>query len=278
MSAKKFLGALLAAGIGMYTAGGVSDAQAAPPKKEAAPVAAAFPPMTTRPITLSFPGISFGMPPNKVADAIDAIIDADYKPKYKEVSPGVNMRALDAEVAEAKAQFRRSRIDFGKLPTGVDASPLRGEYSYNNQETMMTLSRNGENVEFFFIQDRLWKMIGEHHLSDKSSYGKDFQASVAKFSGLYGVAGRLLQPDGTTRFAVEVDWKDQNNHLRIIQRSDTQIGVALEDVATWQALPSLRVNKPTQDNGIDPSVAGALRKDEAPPGPPDKKAPPPKKK
>jgi hypothetical protein len=58
------------------------------------------------------------------------------------------------------------------------------------------------------------------------------------------------------------------------------IGVALEDAATWQALPSLRVNKPVQDNGIDPAVAAAIRKDDAPPGPPDKKAPPtpPKKK
>jgi hypothetical protein len=278
MSSKRFLGALLAAGIGIIQAAPIADAGAAPPppKKEAA--AASFPPMTTKPITLSFPGIVFGMPPNKVADAIDAIIDADYKPKYKEVSPGVNMRALDAEVAERKAEFRRSRIDFGKLPTGVDASPLRGEYTYNNKETLMTLSRNGENVHFFFIQDRLWKMIGEHHLSETSSYGKDFQASVTKFAGIYGVAGRVLQPDGKARFAVEVDWKDANNHLRIIQRSDTAIGVALEDITTWQALASLRTNKPSEDNGIDPAVAAAVRKDDAPPGPPDKKAPPPPKK
>jgi len=270
------MGGLLAAGIAISTGSVVSDAMAAPPAKKEAP-AAAFPPMTTRPITLSFPGIVFGMPPEKVASSIDTIIDNDYKPKYKEVSPGVNMRALDAEVAEKKAEFRRSRIDFGKLPTGVDASPLRGEYSYNNQESMMTLARNGENIEFFFIQNRLWKMIGEHHLSDTSSYGKDFQASVVKFSSINGVAGRLLQPDNTTRFAVEVDWKDANNHLRIIQRSDTWIGVALEDIGTWQALPSLRPNKPAADNGIDPTVAGALRKEEPPPGPPEKK-PPPKKK
>ena len=278
MKATRFLGVLLAAGIGIYCASVVTDAEAAPPpKKEAAPSVAPFPPMTTRPITLSFPGIVFGMPPEKVASAIDGIIDNDYKAKYKDVSPGVNMRALDAEVAEAKSQFRRSRIDFGKLPTGVDASPLRGEYSYNNQETMMTLARNGENIEFFFIQNRLWKMIGEHHLAESSSYGKDFQTAVTKFASLYGVAGRLLQPDNTSRFAVEVDWKDAANHLRIIQRSDTLIGVALEDIGTWQALPSLRPNKPTADNGIDPSVAAAMRKEEAPPGPPEKK-PPPKKK
>jgi hypothetical protein len=270
------LGALLAAGIGITMASVVTDVQAAPPKKAAVPSVAPFPPMTSRPITLSFPGIGFGMPPEKVASAIDAMIDADYKPKYKEVQPGVNMRMLDAEVGELKAQFRRSRIDFGKLPTGLDSSPLRGEYSYNNQESMMTLSRNGENIEFFFIQNRLWKMIGEHHLSDASAYGKDFQSSVAKFAGLYGVPGRVLQPDGTTRFAVEVDWKDAANHLRMIQRSDTWIGVALEDIGTWQSLPSLRPNKPVVDSGIDPSVAGILRKDEAPPGPPEKT--PPKKK
>ena len=63
------------------------------------------------------------MPPKQVADAIDKIIDDDYRPQYKDVQPGVRMHALDAQVAEEKAEFRRSRIDFGKLPTGLDASP-----------------------------------------------------------------------------------------------------------------------------------------------------------
>jgi hypothetical protein len=242
-----------------------TDAAAKPPPKKE--VVLADPPMTARPINLSFPGIVFGMSPDRVATAIDAMIDADYKPKYKDVQPGVQMKALDAQIAEDKAAFRRSRIDFGKLPTGLDSSPLKGEFSYNNRETMMQLTRNGENVEFFFIQDRLWKIIGEHKLFEKSPYGKDYADSAVKFATLYGVAGRVLQPDYTSRYAVEVDWRDSSNHLRLIQRSDTAVGVALEDVGTWQSIASLRVNKPVVDAAIDPAVAAIMRHD-TPPGPP----------
>ena len=93
------------------------------------------------------------------------------------------------------------------------------------------------------------------------------------------MVGRVQQPDFQNRFAVEIDWKDASNHLRLIQRSDTAIGVALEDLGTWQTIASLRPNKPANDAGIDPAVAAAMRKNEAPPGPPEKndKKPPPKK-
>jgi hypothetical protein len=276
MKTTRFWGAVLLlplVGLAVAFTSTDANAQKKPPPK-VAPVAAE-PPMTARPINLAYPGIVFGMSPTRVADSIDRMLDADYKPKYKDVSPGVQMRALDAALAEEKAAYRRSRIDFGRLPTGLDSSPLKGEFSYNNRETMMTLTRNGEDVHFFFIQDRLWKIIGEHKLTERSPYGKNFTDSVTKFAGIYGTVGRILQPDYKDRFAVEVDWRDSNDHLRIIQRGDTAIGLALEDAATWQSLASLRPNKPVNDNGIDPAVAAAMRKDGPPPGPPppDKKKP-----
>lgn len=280
MKAKRLLGVILASGLGLVAMSQSSDVLAAggKPKPAAAPAAPSEPPMTKKAIAHSLTGVVWGQSPKQVAEAIDKILDEDYRPLYKDTQPGVAMRNLDAALAEAKDQFRRSRIDFGKLPTGVDSSPLRGEYTYQNKEAMMTLTRKGGTTSLFFIQDRLWKIIVEYKLSDSSALGKNYQEAVVKLTSIYGVPGRIVPADDK-HFATEVDWKDANIHLRAIQRSDTALGLAFEDNSTLASLASLRTFKPAEDNGIDPAVAAAMRgasPDPGPPAKPDPKAKPKK--
>lgn len=271
MNAKRNLGALLVAAcsLSMLTEGSMAWAQKGKKPKEEEPAPpAAEPPMVKKAIALSLKGISWGQSPKQVADQIDSIIDEDYRPIYKETQPGVKMKAVDAQVAEDKAEFRRSRVDFGKLPTGYDNTPLRGEFSYNNGETLMTLTRKGENIHFFFIKDKLWKIIEERKLNATSKLGPAFPDAAVKLSEWYGnVPGRVLQPDAN-RFNLEVDWRDATTHLRAVKRSDTALGLAFEENATLANLGALRVNKVKVDDGIDPDVAAAMRKDGPPQGPP----------
>jgi len=267
MKAKRLLGAFLATGL-MTMAAAPTVLAAGPPKPAAAPAAAPTP--VVKKIDLPIAGLSWGISPKQVGAAIDKLIEEDYRPLYKDTSPGVKMKALDAQMAEDKDQFRRSKIDFGKLPTGVDASPLRGEYSYNNKEMMMVLTRKGQVTNFFFIQDKLWKVIQEVKFSDASSQGKTLPEVAIKLTGKFAVPGRMLAADAT-RASLEVDWKDSATHLRLIERSDTAHALAFEDVGTVANLASLRVNKPVQDDGIDPSVAAIMRGADPAPPPPEKK-------
>jgi len=274
MKAKRLLSALLAAGLGLMAMSHSSEVLAAggTPKKEAAPPPQAEPPMTKKAIGLPLKGVSFGQSPKQVAEAIDNLLNEDYRPLYKEVQPGVKMKALDAQLAEDKDQFRRSRIDFGKLPTGVDATPLRGEYTYNNKEALLQLNRKGGVTTFFFIQERLWKIIVEYKLGDSSALGKNFTEGVSKLSSIYGVPGRVTPADAKT-LATTIAWKDNSTYLRAIQRSDTALGLAFEDASTLASLASLRSVKPVEDSGIDPAVAAAMRGPSAEPGPPAKADP-----
>jgi len=255
MKAKRVLGAFLAAGLGLVALTHAPDVLAKGKKEAAAP---SGPPTVKKTIALPLPGIVWGQSMKQVALAIDKILDDDYRPLYKDVQPGVKMKALDAQLAEAKNEFRRSRIDFGELPTGIDATPLRGEYTYRNKETLMTLLRKGEKVHFFFIQDKLWKVIREVALKEGAPLGKDYQDAVVKLSLSFGVPGRVLPPEGD-RYVTEVDWKDSNSHLRAVQRGDTAVALAYEDNATLGNLDTLRPNKPKPVNEIDPDVAAAVR-------------------
>jgi hypothetical protein len=286
MKASRIFGAVLTLGLGLAMVGAGGDALAQnkkpPAKKEpaAAPVAAE-PPMAKKPMVIEPSGLAWGMDHNKVAGVYDKQFDADYMPKYKAVSPGVKMKALDAALAEEKAVFRRSRIDFGKIPTGLDGTPLKGEFTYNNGESMMSVTRNGQTRYLFFIKGKLWKLIDEIKLAEGTPYGKDFQAAVVKLATVLGTPGRVLPPDAAKgRPMPEVDWKDPSNHIRAVQRSNTAFALILEDNVTLGSLASMRTNKPVEDSGIDPSVAAIMGGQSAPPGPPegDKGKPPAKGK
>jgi hypothetical protein len=251
---------------------GATDVQAQRGKakpKTAQPAPPAEPPVTKQAVALSPKGVAWGMTVKQLSEAYDRAIDEEFRAEYKKASPGVQMKRLDAMVAEQKSQFRRSRVDFGALPTTVDATPLKGEYTYNNKETLLTVERNGTTRHLFFIQDLLWKIIDEHNLGDASPYGKDFQAAVVKLASVFGVPGRVLPPDPAKgQYSTVVDWKDGRSHFRAIERSDTSFALVYEDLDTLARLASLRPNQAAEASLIDPDVADVVRRDDAPPAPP----------
>lgn len=281
MKANRLFCAVLAAGLGLVAITATTEAQAQPKGKKEAPQASTAEAIAKKSIALSPAGMAFGMSVKQVSEQIDKVLDDVYRPLYKQVSPGVKMKALDAALAEEKSTFRRSRIDFGKLPTGIDASPLKGEYSYLNKEAMMSFTREGRTRYFFFIQDRLWKIVDEHKLSETGPLGKDFKTATDKLAAVYGVPGRVLPADPSKgRMADEVDWKDTSNRLRAVRRGDSGIALITQELATEMNLATLRPNKPVDDNTIDPAVAAALAKgnpDSGPPPAPEKGKAPKKK-
>lgn len=263
----------LAAALGLLVGLGAAteaEAQKKPAKKaDAGP--AATPAATKRPIRIFPKSLAWGMNHKDVAKAYDKVIDDEFKPRYKRVSPGVQMQALDAEVLEAKNVFRRSRIDFGKTPTGLDATPLRPEYTYQNKESLLNYAREGKQRYFFFIQDRLWKIVDEHQLGPKSPFGKSFEEAVVAISKGLG-PGRVIPPDPDKgRYVTEVDWQDQTTHLRAVERGETSFALIFEDAATASNIANLRTNKPKDESTVDPVVAAATRKNEPAPPPEESK-------
>src|SRR4051812_37568647 len=75
MKAKRFLGVLLAGGLGLVAMSQSSDVLAAggKPKKEAAPAAPTEAPTTKKAIAHSLTGVVWGQTPKQVAEAIDKI-------------------------------------------------------------------------------------------------------------------------------------------------------------------------------------------------------------
>lgn len=271
MKANKLWGALLATTFGLAAIMAPTNADAEKKKKPAEVVAPTGPAMTTKPVKLepASAELKWGLSLKDLGKAIDKMLDAEYKPIYQVTSPGIKMKQLDAQLVEEKSAFRRSRIDFGKLPIALDSTPLRPEYSYQNNEMLLKLNRKGETRYFFLIQDRLWKIIDEVALGEKSPYGKTFQDAAVKLSTLYGAPGRVIPADPAKQiYATVVDWKDATTHVRLMERGEDAVAIAYEDNATLANIDALRPNKPVVEDDIPADIRALARDAEPSPGPP----------
>ncbi len=278
MNGRKIWCALMALGLGLAAASASSDALADKKGKndKAAAPAPTEPATSKKDIAYDMPGVTWGQTVKQVTAAVEKLLDEDYKPLYAKVSPGVKMKQLDAALAEEKSSFARSRIDFGKIPVALDSGPLKGEFTYNNKEAKMELTRKGITFHFFFIQDKFWKLIADRKLGEKEPAGKDFADAVSKVAKDLGVAGRVRAADESKGLNYqEVDWKDAKTHLHMIDRFGI-VAFAYEDNATLGNLATLRTNKPPAGNEIDPAVAAITRKDPPAPEPPKADAKPKK--
>jgi len=219
----------------------------------------------TKKFRLAPKGLQFGMSNEGIAKLYDRVYDAEFLPLYKKVQPGVRMQALDAELADKKGALRRSRVEFGSLPTGVDQSALKGEYSYGNRESMsrMTL-RNGTVRSFFFFEDRLWKVYDEHKLREGGSLGASYEEAVKNLTKKLGSAPKTQAADFKKgRSFDEAMWSDGETIVRAVNREPV-LGLVYVDKSVQDRLPQLRRNKIADPHVMDKDVASATRKEPTP--------------
>jgi hypothetical protein len=206
-------------------------------------------------------GISFPL----VAKVYDDALDAEYVPIYKATEPGRQMELLDAELAEKKSLIRRSKVEFGGSPTGVDSGPLNGEYGYNNGESMAKITLNGGTVRyFFFFTDRLWKVYDEYKLGKTSKLGASWEDAVKALSDVLGGPPQMLAPD----FAIgrnfdEAVWATPTMLIRAINRSHQNVvAVAWLDRGVNEKIASGRKsNKPGNPVAMDSKVREVTQPD-----------------
>ncbi len=216
-------------------------------KAKVAAVALKEPAKMSGTLKLTPTGVKWGVSVAALSKIYDKVFDKQFVPLYKKTQPGVAMTALDAEVADKKKLIKRNQIDFGTLPTGVDQSALKGEYSYGNKESMTRLTqRSGVTRNFFFFSDKLWKVYDEHKLKKGGAYGENWEEALAILKKKYGgVEPYKLEPDyAKGRMFEEAQWQDKSGTvIRAINRSPV-LGLVYSDASIHFNLAKYRTHKP----------------------------------
>lgn len=245
---------------------------AAPPKADKAAAGAGVTPKTV-PMPV-FPGLKFGMSLEQIAKLNDKDLDLEFKKKFLEASPTESLQVED-QLRDKKAVFRRSRIDFLDTPTGIDQSALKGEYSYGNKESLARMPArtrdDGKELparNFFFFDDKLWKIYEEYKLGPKSSLGADFDSAVKKLAKVFGAEPQKLAADfAKGQIFPEAVWKDNEKIMRAVDRGDT-LGLVFVEKATQDNLPRLRTHQLVDQHELDKDVKAATANPPQNPGPP----------
>ncbi|HKO50893.1 MAG TPA: hypothetical protein VJV79_24450 [Polyangiaceae bacterium] len=229
--------------------------------------------MIEKAIGLSPKGLRWGLTLEGVAKLYDKVFEEEYLPLLRKAQPGNEMLALEDELKTKQGILRRanSRVEFGTIPTGVDQSPLKGEYSYNNAESMATLRlRSGTERHFFFFSDKLWKVYDEHKLAKGGTLGENFAEATKILSKRFGVPGKLVPADYDKGQPYdEMVWRDPEKTIRAVDRGNV-LGMVYADRTVADNLAQYRKNKAEDLHAMDKDVAAATASPPSYAGKPDK--------
>lgn len=208
-----------------------------------------------KPLQLAPDGLRWGISLEAVSKVYSDFFDAAYLKVYRKTEPGPELEALEAEVGDKKKLIKRNVIVFGNTPTGMDQTALKDEYSYGNGESLARLILNPKLTRnFFFFNNKLWKVYDEYDVSAGGPLGSNFEEAVNTMSELLKAKPARLDVDyAAGRSYPEARWKTDNMLIRVVGRDPT-IGVVYSNLSTEQQLPSLRKNKLPDPQAIDSSV------------------------
>jgi hypothetical protein len=249
----------VAAAAGVVLAISGAAAHAAPPKGGVTDA-----PVVSTLAALHEKELRWGLSHMEVTDIYNTpggLFDREYAPLLGRLQPGSEMQRLESDRDGRKANFARNYAVFGDSPSGFDVTPLHSEYTYNNDEAIQRVFKDGKNRSFFYIKDKLWKIYDEIPLKGDGPLGDSYQSAVSKLNALLSVQGRVHAADpahGIER--TTTDWQDTMSHLRADDRSGEHlVGVVLEDKRTLANLASLRTVKAQDPFAIDPSIAAVTK-------------------
>jgi len=259
---------LLLGAVGLATASLVLESADAAPFNPASPLARkkakkAKAGKIAKTIQLAPRGLKWGLSVHQIANIYDKYFESSYGEMLARTPLGPQTKALNSEMEDRKDLIRRSVIGFGEQQTGVDATPLKGEYSYRNRESMSKTTLFGGTMRyFFFFGDSLWKVYDEHKLKGGGALGATYSAAVEILTEKFGSPPKSLEADyDHGRNFEEAQWSDGTTLIRAVNREHEQIiAMVYVDESVQKKLPTLRKNRPRReriDRAVDEATSPA---------------------
>lgn len=238
------------------------------PSKDAKAKSAGGPGTIAKSVMLAPEGLRWGLTLEGLAKVYDQSIDKEMLPLLRKAQPGPDLDAVNEELRNRKGVLRRSKVDFGDTPTGVDYTALKGEYSYKNGESMASLTlRSGTQRYFFFFNDSLWKIYDEHKLKEGGTLGANFDEAVKVLTKRFGVPPKLTKADPKKGPAMnEAEWRDPDKVIRAVDRGDV-LAMIYSERRVYENLASYRKNKVQDVKALDAEVVNVTKAPEPPPDP-----------
>ena len=198
------------------------------------------------PIATSMGDLRWGQSERDVSGFAQREIAATYNAEIAKTKDAGKQAKLKAEAKRAQAEVEKSRVEFEGGKSRWDNSPIAGEYTYDNGESMLVAKGPGTDSYYFFLNGKLWKVV---KVLDKQTAGADFKKFSKLVEDKFGKGrvkkGEVTPGQGNTQW---LEYLDRNSRLRAADASDKRGGYAMifEEMATVRELASTRPKAPSR--------------------------------
>jgi hypothetical protein len=213
------------------------------------------------PIATSMGDLRWGMSEREVAGYAKRELASEYSAALSKTKDAGQQSKLKNDLKAAQSEVDKSTFSFTGGKSRWDSSPIAGEFSYDNQESMMMSKDISGTTYYFFLDGKLWKYV---RILDKKAAGGDFKKFSKYIEDKFGKGrekkGEVTPGQGDTHW---LEYLDRNSRMRAADDNGKRGGYAMifEEMATVRQLASTRPQKPAR-------LAGAS--DDDPPAEPKK--------
>ncbi len=252
--------------VGVWALDGSADRPRRPRGRRPAAASAAAP--RSAEIAKAMGDLGWGMTHAQVIDQFTKRIQEEYRPRIAKAPGTIEQDALQHEVNGKIERLRRSYVAFTGQQTGWEVSFLGEEFTHNNGEAMLNVPDPGLGGQrfFFFIGDRLWKLIIAF---DHARFeGRTFEQFGELIQTRYGPARRIERQRAGEKAPslAALEWQDPTSVASAVDYSTFYGFFALRFVEkrTLGNLAALRKNVAKRRTGFTASVEQVMAPDQSP--------------
>jgi hypothetical protein len=212
------------------------------------------------PIATSMGDLRWGLSESEVTSFAKRKLADQYNGEISKTKDSGKQGKLRGELKQAQADVGKSVVNFSGGHSKWDNSPIAGEFTYGNGESMLMSKAPNAQDFYFFVDGRLWKWC---EVLDKAAVGGgDFKKFSQAVEGKFGKGrvkkGEITPGHGNTQW---LEYLDRNSRLRAADNDSKRNGYALiyEEMATVRQLASTRPAKPTRLAGAADDDASEIK-------------------
>jgi hypothetical protein len=214
------------------------------------------------PIAIAMGDLRWGLSEREVSSYAKRQLNEHYSAEIAKTKDAGKQSKLKADLKQAQSEVDKSLTNFEGGHSRWDSSPVAGEFTYDNNESMLVAhdKQQGADSYFFFVNGHLWKHV---QVLDKHAAGGDFKKFSHNVEDKYG-KGRAKKAEvtpgqGPSQF---VEYLDRNSRMRAVDESAKRGGFAMiyEEMATVRELASTRPKQPTRLGGVNDDDEAAAAK------------------
>jgi len=206
--------------------------------------------------------VKWGMSRDDLVKKLTDKLKEKYRPLLGKTKDAVQEDRLRQQARQELDAIKKSVTEFDGRSTGWDVSFLKGEFTQNNDESMVVQRDANSQNFYFFINGKLWKWFKAFDASvfPADNFNMFAGAVQRRFGPAKDAQGEIRPGEGARHW---LEWQDKTSRLKAVDQTDFYgfYCLVFEEKATLDNLARLRSHSDTQSGEKRHALVEAVTSD-----------------